>query len=160
MPPKKSSKWPENRNSKNRAKLSSGCSAAPGCYLEVRVVLGERDRAAGAPEGPATRHLSYLFIYLFIYLAARPLIYLFIYLATGHLHRRFPGEVRHQEVHGEVLAVGELVYSVPDLLGHDVRVHVAVVLVVERRPRQHHAQLAARGPVIQHFLTSPLHQKI
>lgn len=40
----------------------------------------------------------------------------------------FAGDVRDQEVHGDVLAVYVLVHHVPDGLGHHVRVQVRVVL--------------------------------
>ena len=82
--------------------------------LEVRVVLRQDHRAPGAPEGPSGRHLD----------------------------RRLPGHVRDEKVHGDVLAVDELVHFVADGLGHEVEVGVAVILVVKGCPRQHHGQLA------------------
>lgn len=44
------------------------------------------------------------------------------------LDGRFAGDVRDQEVHGDVLAVYVLVHHVPDGLGHHVGVQVGVVL--------------------------------
>ena len=86
----------------------------------MRVILRERDRAAGAAEGPPGCHLD----------------------------RRLAGEVRDEEVHGQVLAVHEVVDHVPDGGVHDVGVDVAVVLVVEGGAGQHHAQLAAVVAVV------------
>ena len=79
----------------------------------MRVVLGESAGAARTPEGPSRRHLD----------------------------RGLPRHVRDEEVHGEVLAVHEGVHGLPDDGGHDVGVDVAVVLVVEGRPGQHHAAI-------------------
>ena len=45
-----------------------------------------------------------------------------------------------QEVHGEVLAVDEVVHNVPDIRGHDKAVDVAVIFVVESSPSQNHAE--------------------
>ena len=44
------------------------------------------------------------------------------------LDGRFAGDVRDQEVHGDVLAVYVLVHHVPDGLGHHVGVQIGVVL--------------------------------
>lgn len=49
------------------------------------------------------------------------------------LDGRFSGDVRHQEVHGNVLAVDVLVHHVPDGLGHHVGVQIGVVLRDEER---------------------------
>lgn len=40
----------------------------------------------------------------------------------------FAGDVRHQEVHGDVLAVYVLVHHVPDGLRHHVGVQIGVIL--------------------------------
>ena len=45
-----------------------------------------------------------------------------------------------QEVHGEVLAVDEVVHNVPDIRGHDEAIDVAVIFVVESSPCQDHAK--------------------
>ena len=45
-----------------------------------------------------------------------------------------------QEVHGEVLAVDEVVHNVPDIRGHDEAIDVAVIFVVESSPSQDHAK--------------------
>lgn len=44
------------------------------------------------------------------------------------LDGRFAGDVRNQEVHGNVLAVYVLIHHVPDGLGHHVGVQVCIVL--------------------------------
>lgn len=49
------------------------------------------------------------------------------------LDGRFAGDVRDQEVHGDVLAVDVLVYHVPDGLGHHIGVKVGVVLEEHER---------------------------
>lgn len=48
------------------------------------------------------------------------------------LDGRFAGDVRDQEVHGDVLAVYVFVHHVPDGLGHHVGIQIGVVL------RKHH----------------------
>ena len=54
-----------------------------------------------------------------------------------------------EEVHGDVLAVHELVDLVADGLRHDVAVQVRVVDVVEGGASQHHRQLARVVGVVQ-----------
>ena len=78
----------------------------------MRVIFRQRAGTARTPEGPPRRHFDW----------------------------RFPGDVGDQEVHGEVLAVDEVVHNVPDIRGHDVAVDVAVIFVVESRPSQDHAK--------------------
>lgn len=52
------------------------------------------------------------------------------------LDRGLAGDVRHQEVHGDVLTVDILIHYVADGLGHHVRVQVRIVL----QQRQHAAE--------------------
>lgn len=56
--------------------------------------------------------------------------------AVSDLDRWFAGYVRHQKVHGNVLAVYVLVHHVPDGLGHHVRVQVGVVLQGQKTRRE------------------------
>lgn len=83
--------------------------------VEVRLVGGKRDGTARASERPARRHL----------------------------HRRLPSDVRDEEVHGDILAVHELVDIVAYGGGQRAPVRPQVVAVDERRARQHHAEFAA-----------------
>lgn len=90
-------------------------------FLKVRVVLRETLRTARTPKRPPGRHL----------------------------HRRQARDMAHQKIHSDVLAVHVLVHLVPDRLRQPLPVQVQIVPVQERRPRQHHAQLATVVRVIQ-----------
>lgn len=60
------------------------------------------------------------------------------------LDGRLAGDVRDQEVHGNVLAVYVVVHHVPDGLGHHVGVQVGVVLHKHQHAGQQVNEMATR----------------
>lgn len=62
-----------------------------------------------------------------------------------YLNGRFVGDVRHEEIHGDILAIHVLIHPVFDVIRHVRGVQIVVVFVYKSRPSENHRNLV--GPL-------------